>query len=318
MPSSECPTCGEEFKNEHGVKIHHARAHGESIAGVSVECAWCGDEFQVDTAEANAHNWHTCTDECNSKYRSENYKRENNPNSGKWYTVECDHCGSEYDVPEHRKGRSRFCSTDCYYSWMSENQSGEKSHAWEGGLEVLDCAFCGDEYSVYPARKDESRFCSYKCLGKARSVENTGSNNPSWKGGNVVLECEYCGDEYETYPSKRDSSRFCSYDCLDLWRAENMTGQDSPSWRGGGRTREAVKKQLHGRSWRTIREQSLGDSCVICDQRSDLCLHHIVPLMDGGTNGEWNLMTLCRTCHTRTEHYTRQFSNVVLVGQYRP
>lgn len=314
MPS-KCPTCGEEFKNEHGVKVHHSRAHGESIAGEVVECAWCGKEFEITAYAANEHDWHTCSDECSSKYRSEKYTEENNPNAGKWYTIGCVYCDEGYRVPEHRKEHSKFCSLECKYNWESDNRSGKQSHAWDGGTATLECDNCGEQYEVYQSRTDSSRFCSYECLGEARSEEMKGKNNPSWNGGDVTLECEYCGRKYETFPAKRETSRFCSYQCLDDWRSENMTGQDSPAWRGGSKIRDAIKKQLHGPSWRRIRKNQTSDSCKICGSESDLCLHHIVPIMDGGTNEEWNLMTLCRTCHTRTEHYTRRFSELVFVDK---
>ena len=314
MPS-KCPTCRKEFKNEHGVKVHHSRAHGESLAREVVECAWCGEEFEVTTYAANKHGWHTCSDKCDSKYRPATYTQENNPNAGNWHTIDCEHCGEGYRVPEHRLESSRFCSLECKYNWESDNLSGEQAHAWNGGTATLTCENCGEKYEVFQSLAENSRYCSYECMGEFRSKEMKGKNNPSWKGGNVTLECEYCGEKYETFPAKREISRFCSYQCLDYWRSENMAGQDSPHWRGGYKTRVAVKKQLPGPSWRRIRRSRIGNSCEICESTSDLCLHHIVPIMDGGTNEEWNLMTLCRTCHTRTEHYTRTFSELVLVDE---
>lgn len=101
-----------------------------------------------------------------------------------------------------------------------------------------------------------------------------------------------------------------------LAREENgmkgVTGQDSPTWLGGRSAYDAVKKQLHGPSWAAEREQYLADECRVCDAKEDLTLHHIVPLMAGGTNGEYNYMTLCRSCHKSIEwHICRHFDTVL-------
>ena len=39
-----CPTCGEEFANYRGVKIHHKKIHDESLRIQT--CAWCGSGFE--------------------------------------------------------------------------------------------------------------------------------------------------------------------------------------------------------------------------------------------------------------------------------
>lgn len=93
---------------------------------------------------------------------------------------------------------------------------------------------------------------------------------------------------------------------------EGVSGQDSPTWLGGRSIYDAVKKQLHGPSWQSTRSQYLADKCRVCKSDTDLILHHIVPLMAGGTNDEYNYMTLCRSCHGTVEwHICRNFSNVL-------
>jgi len=91
---------------------------------------------------------------------------------------------------------------------------------------------------------------------------------------------------------------------------EGVTGQDHPSWRGGKSIYDAVKKQLHGRSWRQVKVDAKdrdGNECQMCGATDvKLDSHHIVPIMAGGTNGFWNLITLCETCHTAAEQHTRK------------
>lgn len=98
-----------------------------------------------------------------------------------------------------------------------------------------------------------------------------------------------------------------------------VTGQDHPNWRGGKSIYDAVKKQLPGPSWNTLKDRHREDECAMCGATADesdraLDVHHIVPLLCGGTNEEWNFITLCMSCHHRAEWYTRDLLDPVLTG----
>jgi hypothetical protein len=86
------------------------------------------------------------------------------------------------------------------------------------------------------------------------------------------------------------------------------TGQDHPCWRGGKSVYDAVKKQLPGKSWRKKKVEAKkrdDNACQMCDATGcKLDSHHIVPVMAGGTNGFWNLITLCESCHRTVEMWT--------------
>lgn len=93
-----------------------------------------------------------------------------------------------------------------------------------------------------------------------------------------------------------------------------VTGQDHPNWRGGKSLYHAVVAQFPGPSWQTIRERYRGEECAMCgDGDRELHLHHIIPVVAGGTNEPWNFLTLCEECHTAAEWRTREFANPVLV-----
>lgn len=95
---------------------------------------------------------------------------------------------------------------------------------------------------------------------------------------------------------------------------KGVTGQDHPAWRGGKSLYHAVIKQLHGPSWRTLRKRHRGDECEMCGKLDrELHLHHIIPVLSGGTNEPWNFLTLCETCHTAVEWRTREFVDSVLI-----
>lgn len=88
-----------------------------------------------------------------------------------------------------------------------------------------------------------------------------------------------------------------------------VTGQDNPRWRGGKSIYDAVKKQLPGESWRQKKVEAKkrdDNTCQMCGATDcKLDSHHIVPIMAGGTNEFWNLITLCESCHREVEAYTR-------------
>jgi 5-methylcytosine-specific restriction protein A len=70
-----------------------------------------------------------------------------------------------------------------------------------------------------------------------------------------------------------------------------------------GRDPETNKR--YGRAWKKIRARFLSKHplCEQCKKAGRLTpaeeVHHILPLADGGTNDESNLMALCKSCHSK-------------------
>jgi hypothetical protein len=61
-------------------------------------------------------------------------------------------------------------------------------------------------------------------------------------------------------------------------------------------------------NWNELRLVALArddHSCGNCASRSELHVHHIVPLSKGGSNNLSNLRTLCRNCHTKLHPHMR-------------
>lgn len=224
--------------------------------------------------------------------------------------VVCEQCGGEFEVYECHEDGSRFCSMDCKSEYQSENLTGNDHPNWhEGATQV--CEHCGDKYRPQPSYMDDSSYCSRVCMSKAYETRFSGENSNLWSGGPDRNECEYCGDLYEVAQKAASTSRFCSVDCLAGWQSENWNGARSPSWRGGKSVYDAVKRSLS--SWPRARSRAVADECRICGSEDNLHVHHIIPVMAGGTNEQWNLITLCECCHGTVESRTREFTEPILV-----
>lgn len=132
---------------------------------VEVECANCGETVQKTPSEVDTAQYHYCSQQCHHDHRGERYRDEKHPTStmktvecsgcgrkiqrAKWERdrvnrhfcsygcmaesaqVECEECGSEFEVIPSTAPERRFCSRDCVHSWMS----GGTHPRWRGGYE---------------------------------------------------------------------------------------------------------------------------------------------------------------------------------------
>ena len=69
--------------------------------------------------------------------------------------------------------------------------------------------------------------------------------------------------------------------------------------------RDPDTNKRYGRAWKKIRAQyiqarPLCEQCVIENSLTPAAeAHHILPLANGGTHDDDNLMALCKSCHSR-------------------
>jgi HNH endonuclease. len=153
-------------------------------------------------------------------------------------------------------------------------------------------------------------------MGEWRS-QLTGEDHPLYEGGKETLSCEQCGEQFKIVSAKADERRFCSQDCMGEWYSVHQSGQDHPGWRGGKSVYDAVKTLLSDESWEWISQnhRSQNTVCQLCGTDKRLHTHHIIPVMSGGTNESWNLMTLCVNCHGKAESFTRNSVPPVLINE---
>jgi len=266
--STECPTCGDDFSSRTGMKIHHKKAHGESLSGTDVECEYCGTTFRKDVYEAKQYDKHFCPGgECYSNWCSEYRTGEDNPFwQGGNVTVECETCGSELEryPAEIEPGKSYFCNQGtCVAEYESQAYSGEGNPNWRGGGTVY-CEWCGNELERDPNQIDRSEnfFCGDKsCKGKWQSEYIHGERHPRYDGGTI----EYYGPNW---PKQRHQAR----------RRDNHTCQRC----GAGKVDLGQNPDVHHRV--TVREHK---------QKYD------APEWWEKANQLENLITLCRSCHSQ-------------------
>lgn len=69
--------------------------------------------------------------------------------------------------------------------------------------------------------------------------------------------------------------------------------------------RDPAVRRRYGRSWRKIRDRYIAAHplCEECRKSNKLTpaeeVHHKLPLSQGGTHADSNLMALCKPCHSR-------------------
>lgn len=195
----ECPTCGDGFGTERGVKVHHAKTHGESIAGELFECDNCGGAARRTPALVGRYEHDFCSPSCHHEFRDERA------------TVECNHCGSGKVVHRYELERSEtfYCDMDCYFQWQAEHYNGPGHHNWRGGKSMYDAvkkALGSASWKTYRKRARERgdgvcEMCGGDNGDQGLHVHHTvpvlagGSNHPN----NLMLLCQPCHNTVESH-----------------------------------------------------------------------------------------------------------------------
>lgn len=199
--SIECPTCGNSFKSEQGVGIHHAKIHDEPLR-VSLNCDNCGGD--LERMRCNVHDTNFCDEDCQYEYQT----GENNPCANSVKT-ECGNCGEPLTIPRsvYNENGANFCNhTGCYAEYRAQFYVGPNHPRWLGGnspygsewSETLKehirerqsrcCAGCGVHESEYPRKLDVHH------IQKARSIDNPVERSDD---ANLVALCRSCHMKWE-------------------------------------------------------------------------------------------------------------------------
>ncbi len=131
----------------------------------------------------------------------------------------------------------------------------------------------------------------------------------------ILLRCENLGSLMEAwgfcyagrYIMPRKPKHVCHYPgCNQLTESrfcEMHTREENRRYEKYNR--DPATRERYGKLWRKIRYQyiQLHPLCEQCLREGRLTpveeVHHILPLSDGGTNDFDNLVSLCKSCHSR-------------------
>lgn len=149
------------------------------------------------------------------------------------------------------------------------------------------CKTCNKIYFIFPSQKGGT-YCSKDCYRKKQKVYK------------LPATCKVCGKVFMTSKSRLAIGRgkYCSPKCywvsllVPLEQTRKREANQRNKWRFGGNREKALLRDNH--------------QCKICKTKNDLIIHHI----DGTgyksvrdfkkiNNAIENLLTLCRSCHTK-------------------
>ena len=162
----KCPTCERtDFKSSQGVIQHHAKVHGESIAGIKSKCATCNSEIRIGSWRFKGHGKHHCSYACVQG------------GSAEIADYVCEYCGDSFTrSKKHVNGERVFCSQKCTGHYYGEKRKKKR---------IVMCEYCDEptEKSNYQIENNDKCFCSTECHGNWLSDNMSGENSANWKGG---------------------------------------------------------------------------------------------------------------------------------------
>lgn len=168
--AATCPTCGKAYASPRGVKVHHAKSHGERLEG-------------YEHTSPETHECPSCEREFDTKNGVKIHHVRGHGESIAGEEVECAVCGTVEYRPPSRATDPGFCSPGCHAEWQEDQFSGGGNLNWSEVGKDLICKWCGVEYDNHPSRLSTTRFCSRACTDTWRSEVKSGENAPSWVGG---------------------------------------------------------------------------------------------------------------------------------------
>jgi hypothetical protein len=253
------------------------------------DCARCGNEFEANRGRPRTY--------CSSECRKAAFGELASSRKGVKRTAQ--------ERENMSKGQKKAWQNPAVKSariqGMHRNPRGKnkKKRPTKGKQYSHTCSHCGTSFKN---KRKQQKYCSRKCAGKSqRRGETHRCANPD------------CSDAIyrKRHHIEKGERKYCSMKCA----------KDDPAyWDGILKTR----KERYGRDWewqgweqkRTdpqiwdplaakIRKQD-DDTCQSCNRRrksdeNQFPVHHILPWSKGGPDEGWNLITLCPSCHPKTD-----------------
>lgn len=222
----------------------------------------------------------------------------------------CRVCGDAYERTPSRDGP--YCSRDCHSQGMSKRST-------------YVCIVCRSAFERSPSRTGNPLYCGTVCAKvDAPKRMRVWWDTPDFRERQhravksaltgrlrkppVRMTCQQCGIKRTFIGRDRTRARtlrFCSHACHGVWLRAHP--EELRHFRGG-----SIRRPYYGPDWtdqRRATRQRDSDTCQDCglhQRRPQLDVHHIIPRRTFGADWQTantltNLVTLCKSCHTKRE-----------------
>lgn len=284
----ECPTCGESYDSEVALKAHH-QWHDDSYWEAIIQNEY--DESPLEFIQKRHHNLLKTIQEIADELGCSITAIQNMAER---------HGVSTRDLSEAKEVEWKKLDDEGRKARLDAPHEKTRELVEEGKHNFTDWAD-GTSLDERISRTAAARKAARDKYGDGGSLgylwENRSDEMLEWVSENAALGT----------PAREENGM------------KGVSGQAHPRWRGGKNLYDAVKKCIRRESWNETRERAreeAGRECEMCGESQSnrgLDVHHIVPLMCGGTNRDGNLMALCQSCHRIVEAHTRELFDSVLV-----
>lgn len=148
----------------------------------------------------------------------------------------------------------------------------------------LVCQTCRKSFKQTLKRENGTiaKYCSTNCFPKNQKEK---------------VICVTCGKEYEVIGSRKEKTRYCSKECMYGDKNEGKHPYSTKEWK------EAKEKVL----------KRDGNTCQLCGKSGEeesLHINHIMPYRLIRSHISLNLVTLCSSCHAKTDWKVRDLLNL--------
>jgi len=193
------------------------------------------------------------------------------------------------------------------------------------------CFFCNNPFvpPLYNVKKGFGKYCSRLCYSADRKGKMPVNTNGlilgrGWNKGNGFSLKERMARRRETVAksNKKRSLTIRKWHVLHKDRVASFKSKYAQSKKGKIAARlsaqrrlareKNLKKKMNWEYWEWLCEK-LGYTCQGCGEKFDLftlTIDHVLPIIRGGDNDEWNIQPLCRSCNGKKQGRLMWVDNV--------
>jgi hypothetical protein len=149
---TECPKCGDSFESDHGMKIHHFREHGESLAVKESICSieGCKNSFEYYPSEKEGLICPSCIKSGKNIHHTDEYS-DLGERVTNYIKTSCFTCGENMVVSQSDYSDRVFCDEECLSDFQSDRMTGSSNPRY------VDGSSSGKKYnSLWRSVRDKS------------------------------------------------------------------------------------------------------------------------------------------------------------------